>query len=158
MKSPDRFLIAMVVGMIVLILVGLGVALFQEGPTYRAEDTPENVAYNYLLALYLDEAERAFSDLARASNPYEDVDEFRTATRRELGFRYNENSSFGIEIINAMATKTGVTVAARVDVYSSYPTYSFWQWESNSFDSTTIDLELVQNEAGVWQITGTTAD
>ena len=51
MKSTDKVLIAIVAGIILLIIVAFVVALAKPEPTYQAEDTPEGVAYNYLLAL-----------------------------------------------------------------------------------------------------------
>jgi hypothetical protein len=51
MKKSDKFLIGIVVVVVLLIVVALVITLTRPEPSYQAEDTPESVAANYLLAL-----------------------------------------------------------------------------------------------------------
>jgi len=51
MKSSDRFLIVIIIGIVLLAGGAFALTLTRPEPTYRSEDTPEGVATNYLLAL-----------------------------------------------------------------------------------------------------------
>ncbi len=63
-KGADKFLVVIVVGALVLVLVAFGVVLLQPAPGYVAEDTPEGVARNYLLALRTKDYARAYDYLS----------------------------------------------------------------------------------------------
>lgn len=61
----DWFLIGIVGSIALLIVVGLVLALQRPDPVdYQADDTPEGVAFNYLLALQLGEYDRAYDYVA----------------------------------------------------------------------------------------------
>ena len=60
----DKFLLAIVIGAVVLVGIAIGVTLLQPEPDYLPEDTPEGVAHNYLLALDKGEYQRADSYLS----------------------------------------------------------------------------------------------
>ena len=64
MKNTDKFLIGIVAGSVLLVIVAFAITLARPEPTYRAEDTPEGVAHNYLLALQQDEVTRAYGYLS----------------------------------------------------------------------------------------------
>jgi len=64
MKSTDKFLIGIVAAIVLLIIAALVVTLTQPEPTYQAEDTPEGVAHNYLMALNKEEFDRAYGYLS----------------------------------------------------------------------------------------------
>jgi hypothetical protein len=64
MLRQDRFLIGIVAAAVLLVVVAFVVAYRQPPPTYRAEDTPAGVAYNYLLALQQQDYERAYGYLS----------------------------------------------------------------------------------------------
>lgn len=59
MKNPDKFLIGIVAGILLLIVVAFVVVLARPQPEYRNDDSPEAVVHNYLLALRLGDYERA---------------------------------------------------------------------------------------------------
>jgi hypothetical protein len=63
-KSPDKLLIAIVAGVILLVIISFIVVLRQPEPVYLAEDTPEGVIHNYLLALQNEDYERAYGYLS----------------------------------------------------------------------------------------------
>ena len=63
--KPDRFLIGILIGIGALILVAL--TLFftrQDTQSYRPEDSPEGVTYNYALAVVNKDYEKAYGYLA----------------------------------------------------------------------------------------------
>jgi hypothetical protein len=50
-RGTDKFLIGIVAGVIVLVCAAFLMVLLRPAPSYRADDTPENVVHNYLLAV-----------------------------------------------------------------------------------------------------------
>lgn len=64
MRFNDRFLLAIVIGVVVLVAVAFAVARSRPEPGYRSDDTPEAAVHNYLLALKLTDFPRAWSYLA----------------------------------------------------------------------------------------------
>ncbi len=64
MKSADKFLIAIVAGVILLVMVAFIVVLNQPQPGYQEDHTPEGVIYNYLLALQQEDFARAYGYLS----------------------------------------------------------------------------------------------
>jgi hypothetical protein len=77
MKGTDKFLAAIVAGIVLLVVVVFLVVLLRPEPEYRAEDTPEGVVHNYLLALQKGDYERALGNLpSSVLHEPNDVDEF----------------------------------------------------------------------------------
>jgi hypothetical protein len=156
MKSPDRFLIAIVIGIFLLMAIGLGVAFLQEGPTYRTEDSPENIVHNYLLALHLRDYDRAYGYVSPTLIHYPTIGEFRETTRREFWRYYGDSQqSMGIEILNTEEMTAGVTVEAQVNFYDGGSSFPWWfdrGWTRS--DNLAVDVE--QGEDGVWKITKST--
>ena len=70
MKTTDKVLSGIVVGIMLLLVVAFVVTLRQPEPTYQAEDRPEGVAHNYLLALQREDYERAYAYLSPTLTGY----------------------------------------------------------------------------------------
>jgi hypothetical protein len=67
--KQDRFLTGILIGIGVLIVVALGLFFTrQDKREYLAEDTPEGVTYNYVLAIVNKDYEKAYSYLADLDN------------------------------------------------------------------------------------------
>ncbi len=64
MKTEDRFLIGIMIGVVLLVAVALAVVRMRPVPEYMGGDTPEAVAHDYLLALQREDWPRAHSALA----------------------------------------------------------------------------------------------
>lgn len=64
MKGSQRMLVLIIAGIILLVVVAFGVVLLRPEPTYTADDDPQGVVHNYLLALQRGEYERARGYLA----------------------------------------------------------------------------------------------
>jgi len=65
MKLTDKFLFAIAVGVVILVAALLISAVLYFKPfLYQADDTPEGVVHNYLLALQRQDYERAYSYLS----------------------------------------------------------------------------------------------
>lgn len=156
MKSPDRFLIAIVIGILLLMAIGLGVAFLQEGPTYRTEDTPEAVVHNYLLALNMSDYERAYGYVSPDLTHYPTLSEFRETARREFwGYYGDSQQSMGIEILNTQEANEGVTVEAQVNFYYGGSTFPWW-FDRGWTRSDNVTVDVVQDENGEWKITKST--
>lgn len=73
MKGTDKFLIGIVAGIVVLVGVVLALALLRPHQlSYLPDSTPEGTAHNYLLALELEEYERAYGYLSPMLPGYPD--------------------------------------------------------------------------------------
>ncbi len=70
MKRNDKALIGITVGIILLVIVAFVVTLSRTPATYQADDTPEGVVHNYLLALTQEEFDRAYAYLSPALDGY----------------------------------------------------------------------------------------
>lgn len=64
MKSSDKVLISVVVGIVVLVVSALVITMNRPEPAYVADDSPEGVVHNYLLALQKEEYSRAYGYLS----------------------------------------------------------------------------------------------
>lgn len=75
----DRFLTGIFIGIGVIILLAVGIFfLRQDTSTYVAEDNPDGVVHNYVLAIYHQDYEKAYGYLAEADlKP--DFEQFRQA-------------------------------------------------------------------------------
>ena len=67
--KQDRFLIGILVGIAVLVVVALAVFFIRrDTQTYMAEDVPEGVVHNYVLAVLNDDYDKAYGYLADLEN------------------------------------------------------------------------------------------
>lgn len=69
MKNTDKMLIAIVIGIVLLVVIALAITLTRPEPTYQAEDNPEGITHNYLLALQKKDYERAYVLLSKPFTP-----------------------------------------------------------------------------------------
>jgi len=78
MQGTDKFLLGIVAGIIVLVVAVFVIAQLRPNePSYDQDDTPEGVAYNYLLSVQLMDYERAYGYLSSDLVGYpENVDTF----------------------------------------------------------------------------------
>jgi hypothetical protein len=60
MKTSDKFLVGMVIGIVLLVIVALVVTLTRQETTYQSDETPEGVVQNYILALQKRDDEKAY--------------------------------------------------------------------------------------------------
>ena len=79
MMKQDRFLTGILVGIAILVVVALAVFFVRrDTQSYVAEDAPEGVVHNYVLALLNAEYEKAYGYLADLENK-PDYEDFRDA-------------------------------------------------------------------------------
>ena len=64
MKQIDRFLLAIIAGIVLLVIAALALAFTRSPQDYLADTTPGNVAHNYVLAFKQRDDERAYGYLS----------------------------------------------------------------------------------------------
>jgi hypothetical protein len=137
--KQDRFLIGILVGIGVLVVVAL--ALFftrQDNQEYVSDATPEGVVQNYVLALYKDDYDKAYSYLAEAGNK-PTYNEFRQAFFNH----FLDPGSAGLEI----GETNIVGEEAYVNVYLIYS--SSGPFSSGYRNTETAHLE---RQGGEWKL------
>lgn len=148
MKGTDKFLIGIVVGVILLVGVVLTIALLRpDQSSYLFDDTPEGAAHNYLLALQLEEYERAYSYLSPALPGYPaNLEAFKRDVRQNRwSFGVDDNDiSLAIEAGNVNDDKARIVVRKT----TFYPGDLF----DSGQHSFTFDIALHRKD-GAWKIT-----
>lgn len=145
-KNHDRFLIAIVVGMVLLVVAVIVVVLVRGQPTYKPDGTPEATAFNYLLALRQKDYARAYSYLSTTLVHYPaEVDEF---------VRDVQGTSWSFSWLNgdiSIATETSVFLENRATVEVRYTTsYSSDPFAARQYTAT-FDMALRAEQDG-WKI------
>ncbi len=139
MKTTDKVLIGIVVGTVLLIVAALVVTLTQ--PTYQAENTPEGVAHNYLLALQKEEYERAYGYLSPTLKGYpasleEFVEHIHDYSRN---FRLGTDTTLSVGLVRITGNSANVTVRESRfrggDLFDSGQSTSVFKMELNLEDS-----------------------
>ncbi len=147
MKGTDKFLIAIVAGVVILVGAVLAVALLRPNqPTYQPDDTPEGVAHNYLLALELEEYERAYGYLSPTLPGYPaNAEKFVSNVEGErwsFGY-YDDDVSLAVDAVSVTGDRAKVVV--RRTVFNRGGLFDSGQY------STTFDMTL-RSEDGMWKI------
>ena len=148
MKNSDKFLIGIVTGIVILVIAVLAIALLRPNqPAYQVDDTAEGVAHNYLLALQLEDYERAYAYLSPALPGYpEDAETFEKNVVEKpwhFGGSYADNVSLAIEAANV--TGNQARIIARKTVF-----YRAGLFDSGQ-SSNTFNMSLRQ-EGGDWKV------
>lgn len=95
--KQDRFLTAILIGVLVLVVAAIGLFLFRGGETgYLENNSPEAVVLNYVYALQQGDYERAYQYLPEEYNGQSkpEFNEFRSY------FNHNQLTSQGISILS----------------------------------------------------------
>lgn len=147
MKGTDRFLIGIVTAVVVLVVVVLALALLRPNqPTYQPDDTPEGVAHNYLLALQLQEYERAYEYLLPTLPGYpHSLDSFqRDVEKNRWSFgSYDDDVSLAVESTNVSGDRATVVVRR-----TRFTRGGLFDSGQNSY---TFEMTLRQEE-GMWKV------
>ncbi|OGO11609.1 MAG: hypothetical protein A2Y53_07170 [Chloroflexi bacterium RBG_16_47_49] len=112
MKANDKVLIGIVVGIVILIITALVITLMKPEPTYLAEDTPEGVAHNYLLAIQQEDYERAYGYLSPTLVGYPRLEEefIEDIQNNSWSFRLDRSTTLSVEASTITGSKSNVTV------------------------------------------------
>lgn len=146
MKDTDRFLIAIVTGILVLIITAFIITAVRQQPSYRTESTPEDVVHNYLLALEQRDYERAYSYLSPGLEGYpEDLEMFiQDVQRNRWNFGYERDHSLVVESGRQSGTNYLVNVRETIFFRDLFP---------RDPSSSVFTLRLAETRQG-WQLIG----
>ncbi len=149
MKTTDRFLVGIVLGVVLLVVVSIFLVLTRTPPSYKADDSAENVAYNYLLALQQGNYARAYGYLSPSLSGYpSSLDRF-TASLRTNGYNLPPgDNSVSLEIAGSRVVVSSletVEVSVRRTQFSGGGLFGPGQYSS------LFSMQL-QKENGAWKI------
>ena len=137
--KQDRFLTAIVVGIGVLIVSALAVYFTRQGAgSYVAEDTPEGVVHNYVLAVLNKDYPKAYGYLAGLNNK-PTLDQFRQA------FAVGRLNPAGSSIQIGKSTVSANDASVEVDMVNQ-PGDPF----SSSYNN--VGTAQLVREGGAWKI------
>ncbi len=145
MKSTDKVLLGIVVGILFLVVVALVVTMTRPEPMYMDDSSSEGVAHNYLLALQKEEYEQAYGYLSPTvyNYPFSTAEFEKTVNHEYRGFGGDTDVSFSIGDVEI----SGDTATVRVTSSSFYG--------GDLFDSgqriKTFDMELAL-EGNDWKL------
>lgn len=154
-RNSDKFLIGIVAGIVLLVVVAFVVVLNRPNPTYRTDDAPDAVAHNYLLALWQEEYERAYSYLSPDIAGYPESADLFIDDIRDNRWIFDldrwaidmDDRSVGLEVVAADVRGN----RAYVDIRKT----TFYQGDFFSTGQSTraFEVELEQNaDTGEWLI------
>lgn len=142
--KQDRFLIAIVAGILLLVVVAVVVVLTRApgSEEYRADDTPEGVVHNYFLAIQREDFSKAYGYLSDELENKPTLEQFI----QEAGSS-GSNQEASLKI-GAVSQSDGVTqVKITLTTYSAGGLF-----DSNRYSNDDIAL-LRQSDAGQWRLT-----
>jgi len=146
----DKFFIWIVIGVVLLVVVAFIVVLARPEETYKAEDTPDSIVYNYLLAVEKGDYERALSYFSETvSYPPEDVDEFADhLDHRRCSWKFGDlDRDHSIFIEPAVITGTRARVTVQQTIYYRDVLFRGGQYQ----DDFQMRLKLEDND---WKLIG----
>jgi len=137
----DRFLIAILVAIVLLVAIALGLFFLRQGDqNYSPEDTPYGVVRNYVLALQKKDYERAYGYLHDAAGK-PDLTHFRDAfVSRQL-----DTSNVAVQVGETNRSGSDAYIDLTIVHTSGGPFGDTWRETASAL--------LTQNEAGEWKIT-----
>ena len=102
MKNTDRILVGIVVGIAVLVIAALVAVLTGPRPEYKADDSPENVAHNYLLALQNEDYEKAYGYLSRSLKGFPTSQDKFQANIQKFSWYFRTGESVALTVENTI--------------------------------------------------------
>jgi hypothetical protein len=147
MKNTDKFLIGIVIGVILLVAAAFTVAALRPKPSYQAEDTPEGVAQNYVLAIKQNDLQRAYGYLSPSIPGY--PESFGIFASHVSDYSYNfrqSDESTTVSVTSVRVTGETATVAFRETSFSGGGLFD------SSQSTITYALDL-RRENEQWKIT-----
>lgn len=145
MQKPDKFLIGIVAGIVLLVVVAFVVVLARPEASYQPEDTAENVVFNYVLALNKMEYGRAYGYVSPTVPHYPaDAAEFERHVDRP--YSYYDNRSFSVGSSNIT---DDYTVVYLNETYTSRPRPLAFL---DNYQYTNTFYFRVKQENGAWKI------
>ena len=148
MKTTDKFLIGIIIGIVLLVGIAFAVAFLRPEPDYLPEDTPEAAAHNYLLALLRKDYDRAYDYLSPTIESYPPaVEAFKeNVLDSSYYLRWDENN-VSLEVVSAHVTGDQATVTVRETRFNQGGLFDSGQ------NTNTFEMHLQRTAPGsAWKI------
>ena len=145
MQRTDRFLIAIVVGALVIVGIAVAVVLLNPEATYVSDDTPEGVAHNFLLALQQDEYSKAYGYLSSRLDGYPATAAHFTDDVKDHSWQFRLGADITLKV------ESSTVGAATATVYILETTFHGGDILSSGQSIDIFEMELVK-ESGDWKI------
>ncbi|HLE27361.1 MAG TPA: hypothetical protein VI793_04545 [Anaerolineales bacterium] len=146
MKSTDRFLIGIVIGVVVLVIAAFGVAFLGPKPAYQSDDTPEGVAHNYLLAIQREDYARAYGYLSPDLRGYPASDE------QFIEDMYNNRWNFRLDSNPATLTVGSTRITGNLAIVTVRETVFYSTGLFDSYESANTFEVSLRRYDGVWKV------
>ena len=145
MRKTDKFLIAIVAGIVLLLIAAFAFVLLSPEPQYRSDDTPEATVHNYLLALQQEDFERALSELSQdVPNRPEDSSEMEWDIT-QYPWQFERHGDTSLIIVGSRITgEHAIVTVAETRSYGIFP---------GDVSTQEIVMRLKQEENG-WKLIG----
>ncbi|MFQ5942294.1 MAG: hypothetical protein ACE5JF_01950 [Anaerolineales bacterium] len=145
MRSSDRILIGIVIGIIALVLIVFAITLLRPEAEYQSEEDPEGVVHNYLLALQNGDFDRAYQYLAHDLPGHPRSPERFEQNVDRYSYSFHERTDNTLSVDTADISGDLATVKVRETRF----------YEDGLFDSSqrvgVFEVEL-RKEEGEWRI------
>ena len=146
MRQTDRFLLALVAGVVLLVGAALTIALTRPAQSFLPETSPSNVAHNYVLAIkQLDDA-RAYGYLSTELTGYPaSLDKF-SADMSRYGWSFSRDSATIATVDERIAGERAVVTLNETRFYEG------GLFSSNQYTSS-FNITL-RREGDAWKVIG----
>ncbi len=145
MKSTDKFLVGIVIGIVLIVVAAFAVTLLRPGASYLAEDTPANVVHNYLLALQREEYGRAHAYLSSTIPQLPDSEQAFIEHLEEYPWEFRIDQQVSLSVQDEKISDGRATVTVAESQFYGGGLFDSGQ----SVSDFEVDLEL---EKGSWKI------
>ncbi len=120
MQGSTKFLIAIVIGIVLLVIITFAVVMLRPEPTYQDDSTPDGAAHNYLLAIQNKDYERAFTYIPEKYAYPEDAEDMAyTISKDSWPFDTNNDSSLAVESVNTRGEEKAVVTIRETTFYNN---------------------------------------
>ncbi len=145
MQSSNKFLFAIVIGIVLLVIVTFSLVMLRPEPTYQDDSTPEGAAHNYLLAIQNGDYERAYAYIPEKYRYPEDAEDMAITIEND-SWRFDTDSDFSLEIDSThLRGDEKAVVTVRKTTFRNSGLMGSGQY-SRTF---TLDMKL---EDGMWKV------
>lgn len=143
--KQDKFLTGILVGVGVLVVAAVGLFfLRQDEQTYMAEDTPDGVAHNYVLAIQMGDYDRAYGYLAEVEGKPD-----KLSFTKFFSNRYRGETDAGVQIMGYELVEMDNGREGAVVDLSIMESYGGLFGERHDYE----DIAVLVKQGGEWKIT-----
>ncbi len=117
-SSSDKLLLAIIAVILLIVVLAFVVVMRRPQPEYQAENTPEAVVHDYLMALQSAEYDRAYSYLSPALGYPADIDEFYDSLK-ENPWEFTSSDNFSLVVESSRPVSEGSVAVTVRQIFST---------------------------------------